>query len=114
MNTETIAAILTKAKPAPVTPNRASGCGRVYVCLSRPFDATTLKYQKLDPRLVKAVEAAAARTGTIFQRKAHYGMTNALYVGYDNATGRELARGEMLAKLLTEAGVPAYMDAHGD
>lgn len=113
MNTDTLAAVLAEVKTSTVTPVRASGCGRVYVCLSG-FDMTSMTSRKVDAKIVKAVAEAAKKVGMIFQRKAHYGMTNALYVGYDNATGRELAKGELLARRLTEAGVPAYCDAHGD
>lgn len=110
----TVTNILRSYRNEPVTPKRASGCGCVYVCLSGSMNTETLKYEKVKPEVVKAVAKAAEATGMIFQRKAHYGFSNALYVGYDNADGRALALGELLAQKLTDAGIKAYMDAGAD
>lgn len=98
--------ILKAAMAVPATPKTGpfGGCGRVYVTLSMGKDR----------KLVNAVAAAAKELGLIFQREAYYGMTNALYIGYDNADGRAMAKGEAVAKELTARGIPAYMDAHGD
>lgn len=104
MTKEQILAALTSAfavsPPAKIGPT--GGCGRVYVSVTG------------DRATINGVAAAAKKLGIIFQRKAHYGMRNALYVGYDNASGRLLAKGEAVAEALTAAGIPAYMDAHGD
>lgn len=89
-----------KAFAAPFTPARASGCGRVYVTVPKEH--------------AKAVAEAANKLGIIFQRNAHYGLRNALYVGYDNADGRALAKGEKVAEVLTEAGIKAYSEACSD
>jgi hypothetical protein len=78
------------------------GCGRVYISVCG------------DRAVINAVSAAAKKLGIIFQRKAAYGMRNALYVGYDNADGRAMARGEAIAEYLKANGIVAYMDAHGD
>lgn len=110
----TVTDILRTYKATPIQPKRASGCGRVYVCLSGSMNPETLVYEKVKPEVVKAVAKAAEATGMIFQRKAHYGFTNALYVGYDNATGRELALGEALAQKLSDVGIKAYCDAGAD
>lgn len=76
------------------------GCGRVYVCV--PKEHAT------------AVAAAAKKLGVIFQRKGHYGLSNTLYVGYDNADGRALAKGEAIAESLTKAGIRAYHEVCAD
>lgn len=88
-------------RPAPKT-GAFGGCGRVYVVVSG------------DRATINAVAAAAKKLGVIFQRKAYYGLRNALYVGYDNADGRALARGEAIAEHLTAAGIPAYSEACAD
>jgi hypothetical protein len=94
---------LKEAYAAPYVAMRASGCGRVYVLISGS-----------DRKLMNAVSAAAKALGLIFQRNAYYGAKNALYVGYDNATGRELAKGEAIAEVLKAKGIPCYSEAWGD
>ena len=88
----------------PYTPKAGpcGGCGRVYVAVSGERET------------INAVAAAARKLGLRFERKTYYGTRNAFYIGYDNASGRELAKGEAIAEALTAAGLPAYMDAHGD
>jgi hypothetical protein len=103
MEKKMVQSILSAAFAAPVVPVRASGCGRVYVSISSS-----------DKALVNAVSAAAKAMGKIFQRKGYMGMRNVLYIGYDNASGRELAKGEAIAAYLSANGIPAYMDAQGD
>lgn len=95
-----VAAAFEAAFAAPVGPReRAYGCGRVYVSfcgLTRPE--------------VNALAAAAKKLGKIFQRKAAYGFTNALYIGYDNADGGASARGKAIAESFKAAGLPCYVD----
>ena len=86
---------------ADATPERISGCGRVYVCI-------------VDKAHVKGVEKAAKAAGRIFQRKGYAGMRNVLYVGYDNATGKELARGTAMAMVFEAHGISCYRDEQGD
>jgi len=93
--------ILRQAFDEPITAERASGSGRVYVVITEKEHA-------------KGVAKAAKALGKIFQTKAHYGMRNALYIGYDNATGRELARGTKVVEVLKAHGIGAYRDEHGD
>lgn len=93
---------IAAAFAAPFHAERPSGCGRVYVCLS------------IDGKDVKHVKAACKALGLIFQPKAHYGLTNAIYVGYDNASGRLLGKGEAVAQALNALGVKAYMEACAD
>jgi|SRR5579859_2646184 len=96
--------LLVAAFAAPyVVPARGFGCGRAYVCLG-----------KLDPKTASAVAAACKKLGKIFQRKAYYGLRNAIYVGYDNADGKALAQSEAIAASLTTAGLPAYSEACSD
>ena len=102
-----LVAVITKtlreAFAAPlVGPVQGCGCGRAYVCV-----------YGVDKPVMKAFEAAAKALDKIFQRKAYYGLTNALYIGYDNSTGRELARARTVAEYLTSHGIPAYDEACG-
>lgn len=96
---------LTKAHQAPFTRKTGAfgGCGRVYVSVSGCDRAT-----------VTAIAAAAKKLGLIFQRKAHYGLRNAIYIGYDNADGNAIAKGEVFAESLKASGIQAYSDAFGD
>jgi len=104
MEKSSVVEAVTVAFGLQVAPKQGAfgGCGRVYVCVSG------------DKATINAVAAAAKKLGLIFQRKAHYGLGNALYIGYDNADGRAIARGEAIAESLTKAGLPAYMEACGD
>jgi len=94
-------AVLTEAFTAPVTPEQGIGACRVYVSLAEKEHA-------------KGIAAAAKALGKIFQKKAYYGLTNALYIGYDNFSGRELARGTTVQRILTEAGIRCYRSEEGD
>lgn len=83
------------------TPERISACGRIYVCI-------------VDKAHGRGIARAAKKLGKIYQGRGHYGVTNALYVGYDNATGREFARGTAIVAVLVANGIRAYRDEHGD
>lgn len=104
METNKVVTVLEDAFGATLDPARAIGCCRVYVCLNA----------KTDRKVVTAVAAAAKKLGKIFQRKAYYGLGNALYIGYDACSGREVARGEAVAAALTAAGIVAYSEVCGD
>ena len=95
---------LKAANAAPFVATPACGCGRAYVTLSSRNDRKT----------VNAVAAACKALGLLFCRKAYGAGSNAIYVGYDNADGRALAKSEAFAKVLTEHGIPAYSDAVAD
>ena len=94
-------AVLTEAFSAPVVRERGIGCGRIYVCVT-------------DKEQAKEVGKAAKALGKIFQKKAHYGLTNALYIGYDNSTGTELSRGTTVVNVLQAAGIKCYRTEEGD
>ena len=93
-------AILSAAFATPFQPERPSGCGRVYVCVSKDH--------------AKGIKAAAKRLGQIFQTTSHYGDRYALYVGYDNADGKALGQGTAIVSALNAAGISAYRNEHGD
>jgi hypothetical protein len=78
------------------------GCGRAYVCVSA------------DKATVKLVAAACKALGLLFLKKAYGTTGNAIYIGYDNADGRALAKSEAFAATLTAKGLPAYSDAVAD
>lgn len=77
----------------------ATACARCYVILP-----------SLTRKQVDAVKAWAARESVRFQTRSHYGFSNALYLGYDNATGIEAGKAERFAARLKELGVGAYAD----
>lgn len=90
------------AMPSTAKIGPCGGCGRVYVSVSGGAP------------IVNAVAAAAKKMGLTFLRRAYGTSGNVIYVGYDNASGALLAKGEAVAAALTAAGIPAYMDAVGD
>jgi hypothetical protein len=80
---------------------RGLGCGRVYVCIVESEDA-------------KGIAKAAKTLGRLFQKKGYAGMTNVLYVGYDNSDGLALGQGTAIAESLKASGVRCYRDEQGD
>lgn len=80
---------------------RGMGCGRIYVCIVEKDDA-------------KGIAKAAKTLGRIFQKKGYAGMTNVLYVGYDNSDGKALGQGTAIANSLAASGVRCYRDEQGD
>lgn len=104
------AAILNEALALRGTPERASGCGRVYVCLSAGWDADEAQKAEMK-RHIAGIKKAA---GTRFQAKNHYGNRNSIYVGYDNCSGIELGRGTAIVEFLKGHGINCYRDEHGD
>jgi len=97
--TTLLAAALQVGLEAPK--ERGIGCGRVYVCIVESEDA-------------KGIAKAAKNLGRIFQKKGYAGMSNVLYVGYDNCDGRALGQGTAIANSLGAAGVRCYRDEQGD
>lgn len=89
------------AKAAQVPRERGIGCGRIYVII-------------VDKAQARGIAKAAKALGKIFQRKGYYGITNALYVGYDNCDGRALAHGTAIVTCLQAHGIACYRDEHGD
>jgi hypothetical protein len=94
-----LAAIAAAAKET-VGKSGINGCCRVYVTFYRE-----------DAPLMNRV---AKKNGWIFQRRAAYGMTNALYVGYDNCDGKAIWQGQAIAAALKAAGVSACVEYGGD
>lgn len=106
MKTEQVLEALKAANAAPFVAKTGpcGGCGRAYVCV-RVDDKATLT----------ALAKACKTLGLIYNRKGLYGTgRNAIYIGYDNADGRALAKAEAFAGVLTAKGLPAYSDAVGD
>jgi len=87
--------VLAEAFSAPVVRERGIGCGRIYVCVT-------------DKDQAKQIGLAAKALGKIYQAKAHYGLRNAIYIGYDNCTGSELSRGTTVVNVLQAAGIKCY------
>ncbi|MGA7122343.1 MAG: hypothetical protein WBY94_19730 [Polyangiaceae bacterium] len=104
MSKESVFEAVRTANELRVAPARIGGCARIYVTLGG----------KPSKDLVKHIEASCKRLNLIFQRKAYYGLTNAIYIGYDNADGRALAKGEAFAAELTRRGIQAYVEGCAD
>jgi hypothetical protein len=104
MNKTEIAEALRAAMALPFTPKTGptGGCGRAYVAIMGT---------RAD---INAFAAACRDQGHTFLRKAYGTGGNVLYVGYDNADGRALARAEVIAAELNRRGLRCYTDAVGD
>ncbi len=95
-----IVSTLKAAMEEKVKPQRPSGCGRVYVYVEK----------EAQPVLKQPAKAL-----NISYMKRPYGVgVDAIYVGYDNATGEALSRGELLATRLREIGIKAYREEVSD
>lgn len=98
-----IVKILTEANNASFTPARVTGgCGRAYVVMAT------------DKATTRQVDNACAAVGLKFLAKAYGTAGNAIYIGYDNADGRALAKSQAFADVLNAAGLRCYADAVGD
>jgi hypothetical protein len=80
----------------------ASGCGRAYVVM-------TCEKEEL-----KHVVAACKKIGLMFLTKAYGTSGNAIYIGYDNASGRTLAKSRAMAEALNARGLRCYDDSVAD
>lgn len=100
-----VEAAITAAKSAPFTAKPVmGGCARIYVGVFG-----------VDRKTVNAIAAACKKADLIFQRKAYYGMRNAIYIGYEmGTTGAAYCKGEAFAAALSAAGIPAMVEAFGD
>ncbi len=101
-----VTAVLLAANAAPRKESYGprGGCGRAYVCISSTNGRKT----------INAVAAACKALGLMFLRKAYGVGNNAIYIGYDNATGTMLAKSDAFAEALNAQGIACYTDAHGD
>lgn len=79
------------------------GCGRAYVCLG-----------KVDRKILNAYQGAAKQLNIRYLPEAYGAGKRALYIGYDNATGIQLAQAEAIAQNLVNIGLPAYHDGVDD
>ena len=93
-------AALTAALAAPAPVTLRSGCGRVYVMIDKAHR--------------RGIAAAALALGVRYLKEAYGAGKGALYVGYDNANGVELARGAAMVEVLKAHGIPCYRDEVGD
>lgn len=95
------ASLLASAMSKPIVRERGIGCGRIYVSIS-------------DKAHAKGIAKAAKKLNLIWQKKSHYGTSNALYIGYDNCDGMALARGTAVVETLRAAGIQCYRDEQAD
>lgn len=107
MTAETKSKILEAVKAANAAPfsvgsGPSGGCGRAYVVLTA------------DRATVNAVAAACKKLGLMFLRKAYGTSGPSIYLGYDNASGRALAKSRAFAEVLNARGIACYDDAVGD
>jgi hypothetical protein len=98
---EMIASVIRAVMTTCITPERPSGCGRVYVIIG-------------DKQHAKLVAKACKIAGIPFYTKAYGTSGNAIYIGYDNASGRPLAQGTLMVEKLQEIGISCYRDEVGD
>jgi hypothetical protein len=91
MTTVLANAMKAEGKAAPA--NMYLSCARIYVTVYGPK--------------LRTVKAAAKRLGITWTHRG-------IYVGYDNASGREYMRGEAIAAALSAAGVNAYQHTDED
>jgi hypothetical protein len=107
--------ILAEAFALRGTPERVSGCGRVYVCLSPEGGLfPTAEQEAQHKKDVAGIKKAAKALGKIYQTNGHGGLRKCLYVGYDNASGLELGRGTAIVAFLKANGIGCYRDENGD
>jgi len=102
LNFAEVKSALEAANAAPFGSSPACGCGRAYVVVSAPKEE------------VKMVEAACKAMGLMFLKRAYGTSGNAIYIGYDNADGRALAKSHAFAKVLNERGIRCHSDAVED
>jgi hypothetical protein len=76
------------------------GCARCYV----QFSGT----------LSTAAKNNLRAAGFKITLRPNYKGENQIYIGYDNATGREYCRAEAVAKVFKSAGISCYEDGDGD
>jgi len=81
------------------------GCGRVYVDVCDDG----YKSMRKGSKVAKAFEAAGFR---VTSRPGYTGVQ--LYIGYDNASGYEWNRGELVAASLKASGIKAILSGDGD
>ena len=84
---------------------RPESTAGMYMCAARVY------VEIFDKEHLKGVEAAAKSLGILFQRKPHYGLSPALYIGLDNGTGAEYGKGMAVATALRAAGIKAHVEA---
>lgn len=96
---ETLDAAWAEAKDKVGLLAGARACARCYVI-----------FVGLDRAARQRVKNWAGFRNRVFQKQAAYGFSDALYVGYDNATGIEAGFAEALARALKARGVQCYAD----
>lgn len=84
--------------------SQVSGCGRVYVSVSNGNPGY------LGASAVRVLKSA----GFMVTNRPHQGPYKYIYVGYDNASGRVLPKGDAIAKAFQDHGFKAYCDGDGD
>lgn len=102
MNLNEVCANAKRAANEARTTGGRSGCGRVYITV-------TSEKLKLNTGLGKALLIAGFK---VMARP--YSKLKHIYIGYDNATGREWAQAEAAADVLKSAGISCYVDGDGD
>lgn len=79
------------------------GCARIYVRIATA-----------DRRVRNAIAASCKAQGLLYLDASKGPYAHSIYIGYDNATGREYAQGEAFAAVLNAHGISAYVDGVGD
>jgi len=79
---------------------RSMGATRVYVVPAKEHK--------------RGMKAAAKALGLMWLDNAYGSAKGVIYVGYDNFSGRTLAKGQAMADYLSSVGIDSYMDDVGD
>lgn len=101
---KTLPAILTAAiesARSATTKGSVGGCGRVYIVLSEV------------PRANSKIYKIFGNYGFKFMNRP-YSTRKCIYMGYDNATGKEWYQAEAAAKVFKDNGISCYVDGDGD
>jgi hypothetical protein len=110
MELQNIAKLAFDAMATAKTTGSRGGCGRVYVELSDENYKSIRKGSKV----AKVFEKAGFK---MFPRPGYTGVR--IYIGYDNATGLEYAKGEKVVEILkanglADHGLKCSVDGDGD
>lgn len=85
---------IRKAQNAPMEIKAVCGCGRAYVCLIES-----------DRKVLNMFKKAVEESGYRYLPYAYGAGPRAMYIGYDNGTGREIERAKLIAQELKHLGL---------
>jgi len=115
MDINSIKTALQAANNAPFQAQRASGCGRAYVVISIPKKLEDGSRNAARTKTLNLIKKACGEMGLLYLTEVYgCGKVPGIYIGYDNADGRALAKSVVFAETLRQHGIPCYDEAVGD